>query len=92
MSEILDISRELKEELDKLPLFIEFKRVKALYDSNPELRELKKNIVRAKNENRMDDYNKFKSEFDINPLVSNYLTLKEEVENYLREVSKEIQK
>lgn len=91
MSEILDVSRELKAELDKLPLFIEYKRVKAIFETNSELNELRKEIVRAKNENRLEDHKKLLEQYNNNPLVQNYASLKEDVIEYLKEVSKVIQ-
>lgn len=91
MNEILELSKELKEELDNLPLFKEYKRVEALYLSNNDIIELKKQIVRAKNENRLDDHEKLLKEYNSHPLVENYFSLKEEVMEYLKEVSKVIQ-
>lgn len=91
MSDVLDISKELKAELDNLPLFKEYKRVEALYLSNSDINNLKKEIVRAKNENRLDDHKKLLEKYNSNPLVENYFSLKEEVIEYLKEVSKAIQ-
>ena len=90
MSEILDVSRELKAELDKLPLFIEYKRVKALFETNSELNELRKEIVRAKNENRLEDHKNLLEKYNSNPLVQNYDCLSEEVRDYLLELSRVI--
>jgi len=87
MDEIKDLCKHLKCELDNLPLFIEFKRVETLYLNNEELKSLKKEIVRAKNENRIEDHKRLLKQFNDNPLVQNYLSLKDDVAAYLKEVS-----
>ena len=92
MDKILELTEELKKELDSLPLFIEYKRVKNAYDNSEEINELKKQIVRAKNENRMDDYKALLDKFHSHPLYDSYTQLEEEVKDYLREISKILNK
>lgn len=92
MSELISLSKELREELDKLPLFKEYHRVRSLFEASKEIKDLKRDIVRAKNENRMDDYNLLKEKYDNHPLIQNYLSLQKEVEEYLKEVSDIINK
>lgn len=84
---IISLTKELKEELNSLKLFIEYKRVREAFINSEELNELKKLIVRAKNENRMDDYHLLKEKYDNHPLNQNYKFLEEEVANYLKEIS-----
>ena len=69
MSDVLDISRELKAELDNLPLFKEYKRVEALYLSNSDINNLKKEIVRAKNENRLEDHKNLLEKYNLDELL-----------------------
>ena len=90
MDKVIEIANELKEELDKLPLFQEYKRTKALYDNDPEINELKKLIVRAKNENRLSDHKLLLEKLHNHPLYINYMALEEEISDYLREISKEL--
>ena len=79
MDRIIDLSQELKNELDKLPLFQEYKT-------------LKKEIVRAKNENRIDDHKALLKEYDNHPLVVNFNIIEEEVKNYLKQISEILNK
>ena len=90
MDKVLEIAQELKDELDKLPLFIEYKRIKSLYDNNEEINNLKKLIVRAKNENRLEDHTSLLEELHHHPLYINYMELHNEVEDYLKEIAKEL--
>ena len=87
MDEVIKATNELKEYLLSLNEVQEYLRLKKAYEEDPSLKELKKLIVRAKNENRMDDYKILKAKFDEHPLVNNYLSSKEEVKNILKEVS-----
>ena len=92
MDKILVIAQELKDELDSLPLFQEYKSLKEEMDNSSELKELKKEIVRAKNENRLDDHKKLLSQYDSHPLVVNYHIIEEEVINYLKQISEILNK
>ncbi len=92
MDKIVELAQELKSELDKLPLFQEYKVLKNEMDSSLELKELKKEIVRAKNENRLDDHKRLLQEYDNHPLVSNFNIIEEEVKNYLKQISEILNK
>lgn len=87
MDKILKKAQELKNELDNLPLFIEYKRVKNLYDNNVEINELKKQIVRARNEGRMNEHKLLLDRLHNDPLYLNYTKLEEEVIEYYKEIS-----
>lgn len=87
MKTIEETAKEIKEYILSLPEVKEYISLKADYESDLKLNELKKLIVRSKNENRMDDYHALKKEFDENPLVNNYQASKEEVKNLLKEIS-----
>ena len=87
MKTIEECAENIKDYLLNLPEIKEYIALKEAYENDPKLNELKKLIVRAKNENRMDDYLKLKKEFDDNPLVNNYLNSKEEVAGILKEIS-----
>jgi len=92
MDRIIDLSQELKDELDKLPLFQEYKILKKELDESSEIKTLKKEIVRAKNENRIDDHKALLKEYDNHPLVVNFNTIEEEVKNYLKQISEILNK
>lgn len=92
MDKIIELTTNLKKELDQLPLFIDYKKAKSSYDDNEEIKELKKQIVRAKNENRLDDQKALLNELHSHPLYVNYMELESEVRDYLQEVSKILNK
>ena len=87
MDKIIEKSIELKKELDELPLFKEYKRVKALYYSSNQIKDLEKEIVRSKNENRLDDHKDYLDKLHNHPLYINYHNLEEDVVSYLKEIS-----
>lgn len=89
MDKVIELAHKLKKELDTLPLFQEYKRVKQLVDSSPELKEIKSNIVKSENK---EEKQKLLNEYNSHPLVVNYNTLKEEVSNYLLEICEIINK
>ena len=88
MDNIEKAAKELKDYLLTLPEVKEYLSLKKAYEEDSSINELKKQIVRAKNENRMDDYSTYKKEFDEHPLVNNYLASKEEVNEILKEIAK----
>ena len=87
MDEIIKKSQVLRGELEKLPLFQEYKRVKNIYENNEEIKELKTLIVRAKNENRLDEHEALLEKLHNHPLYINYMELDNEVKSYLKEIS-----
>ena len=92
MDRILELTQELKNELDKLPLFQEYKTLKKELNDSEEIKELKKQIVRAKNENRLDDYKALLTQYENHPLVSNFNMIELEVKNYLKEITEILNK
>lgn len=87
MDKVIEKAKELRKELDSLPLFQEYKRVKDSIESDQEIQELKKQIVRAKSEGRLEDHKRLLNEYNSHPLVNNLNRLEEEVKNYLTEIS-----
>ena len=92
MDRILELTQELKNELDKLPLFQEYKVLKKELNDSKEIKELKKQIVRAKNENRLDDHKELLTQYENHPLVSNFNIIELEVKNYLQEITEILNK
>ena len=92
MDRIIELTQELKDELDKLPLFQEYKSLKKEIEESSEIKALKKEIVRAKNENRLDDHKALLKEYDNHPLVANFNIIEEEVKNYLKQISEILNK
>ena len=92
MDRVLELTQELKDELDKLPLFQEYKSLRKEIDESSDLQELKKQIVRAKNENRLEDHKKLLQEYNSHPLIVNFNIIEEEVKNYLSQISEILNK
>ena len=92
MDKIIELSKELKKELDNLPLFIEYKRVKKLVDESSELNELKKEIAISKIHNEIAKHKLLLEEYNSHPLIVNLNTLENEVYDYLKEISEIVNK
>ena len=92
MDKIIELTNELKSKLDKLPLFQEYKSLKKEVEESTELKKLKKDIVRAKNENRLDDHKMLLEKYNTHPLVTNFNIIEEEVKNYLKQISEILNK
>ena len=92
MDKTIEIAHELKRELDNLPLFIEYKRVKTLVENSTELEELKKSIALAKLHHQDKEHKRLLSEYNNHPLIVNYEALKNEVYNYLNQISEIVNK
>ena len=92
MDKIIELAKELKTELDNLPLFQEYKRIKELMDSSPELEELKRKIALAKVRENNDEHQRLLDEYNNHPLIVNYNSLKNEVYDYLKQISEIVNK
>ena len=87
MDKIIELAKELRKEIDLLPLFQEYQKVKKAYLGDQEIQELKKQVVRTKNENRKQENDLYLKKLNNHPLFVNYHVLKEEVTDYLRQIS-----
>lgn len=87
MDKIIEKTRVLRENLNEIPLFQEYQNIKSLIENNDEIKELKRDIVRSKNENRLDDHKALLDRYNNHPLILNYENLKSEVISYLNEVA-----
>ncbi len=90
MSRVIELTQELKKELDSLPLFQEYKRVKNLVDNSAELKELKADIVKS-NSNK-EKHKELLDKYNNHPLIVNLNELEKEVSDYLREICEIINK
>ena len=88
MNDPIALAKELKEEILKEPLIVEYLRVKQLVESNDEINLLKKDIALAKAHHEDESHKKLLAKYNTHPLVANYNVLKEEVNEYLQEISK----
>ena len=92
MDKTIELAKELKQELDSLPLFIEFKRIKSLVENSDELEELKRSIALAKVHHQDEEHKRLLDEYNNHPLIVNYNTLKNEVYDYLNQISEIVNK
>ena len=92
MDKIIKLSNELKKELDSLPLFIEYKRVKELVDNSEEIESLKRQIALAKVHQENDKHKALLEEYNSHPLIVNLTALENDVSDYLREISEIVNK
>ena len=87
MTEPIKLAKELKEEIEKLPLFIEYENTKTLIENDSEIQCLKVDIARAKKNNDLKLHKTLLEKYNNHPLVMNYRTLQQEVYEYLKQVS-----
>ena len=92
MNDPIELAKELKEEILKDPLVVEYLRVKKLYESNDEINQLKRDIALAKAHHNDGLHKELLDKFNSHPLVVNYNFLKAEVNEYLLEISKIVNK
>ncbi len=92
MSDVIELTKELKKELDELPLFIEYKRVSELVSSNEELQELHNEICRISKSEDKDKHNQLLNKYNSHPLIVNLRELELEVSEYLSSISQIINK
>lgn len=90
MSNVIELTEELKKEIDDLPLFIEYRRIKSLVDNSNELSELKKEI--AKNVSNKEKHKELLYKYNNHPLIVNLKELQSEVSAYLKEICEIINK
>lgn len=92
MNDAIELAKELKEEILKEPLIVEYFRIKRLVESNEEINALKRDIALAKAHHEDELHKELLAKYNSHPLVVNYNTLKEEVNEYLSEISKIVNK
>ena len=90
MNREIELANKIKEELENTDLFQEYKRIKALVDSDKELSEMRIEIKSStqnvtKNQELLKEYNS-------HPLIVNYNELLNEVSRYLAEIIQIINK
>lgn len=92
MDKLLESVKQLNEMLKEEPLVKEYLEVKKIHDSNEEICQLRKQILLAKQDNKKEEYNILLHKYNTHPIVSNYLSLHEEVMDLLTTVRQEITK
>ena len=90
MSDVIELSKELRKELDNNPTIIEYHRYKDLVENDKELIILRNEIKKSVND--LEKRKKLLEQYNSSPIVSNYNILKEEVRLILKEISDNIKK
>ena len=90
MDKIIEKAIELKASLNETKEFKEYLRLKELYDNNEEVKSLRIQMMKAKNDK--DLFNKLQKEYDSHPVVANYLAAQKEVESILGVIKDIIEK
>ena len=90
MDNILLSAKKLKEEILKEELIKEFLKVKEAFEKDPELMQLRNLITSFKNSNDKENYDKYKEIYLNHPIYLNYISLKEEVSLFLKEITDEL--
>ena len=90
MEKVIELTYELKNELNSLPLFQEYKRVKELIDNSDELNSLKAEI--AKSIDDKERHNELLNKYNSNQLIIDFKELEKEVSTYLKEICEIINK
>ena len=90
MSDVIELSKELRTELDNNPTIIEYHRYKDLVENDKELIILRNEIKKSVND--LEKRKKLLEQYNSSPIVSNYNILKEEVRSILKEISDIINK
>ena len=87
MDSIQEKTIELKELIEKEPLVQEYRRVESLYRNNEEVKQILKDIDKAIKNKDETKRKELIERFNSHPLVTNYMNLKEEVHEFLKEIS-----
>ncbi len=81
---IIQKAKELKECLKNEPVLEEYLRIKAIFEVDESLKELRQKIAESKAKNEKDEYDRLKQMYDNHPLVINYYKAKEEAMELLK--------
>lgn len=90
MDEITRLAKELRDELESLDLFKEYKRMRELVDSDKEIQQMKVEITKSVSNQKVHD--ELINQYNAHPLISNLLELENEVKSYLIDVTEIINK
>ena len=86
MDKVIEKAQELSELIKREPLVCEYLRLKSLFESDKELENLRKEIAKAASKKDEEKHRILKEMYDNHPLVNNFYSLKEEVEELLLEI------
>lgn len=99
--ELSDLIKEFRNEISELPLIKEYNKVSKAFHEDEEINKIQEDLkslqiklTKLRFENTKHDYETLKKEitalkdkYYAHPLVNNYFSLKEEVEDLIKEIS-----
>lgn len=91
MDEVINLAKELKQEIDKLPEMKEYLRLKDLLEKDKELTKMRREIARLQNKGKIKEKDNLIAIYNSHPLVNNFYIAKEEVTNLLTSISEILQ-
>lgn len=77
--EIIAQAKALRKDIDELPSVKEYYRVRDLYEKDEELKAMRSEIARLKNEGKEEERKNLLDRYNKHPLVNNYELAKQEV-------------
>lgn len=86
MDSVEELVLQLKNELDNLPEIKEFMQLKKLVEDDEELKKMRLEIARLQNEGKKEEHDNLLKRYYAHPLVNNYLIVREEVSQLLRQI------
>ena len=86
MSEIDNVLKDLKEELDRSPVIQEYLKLKEILENRPELRRMREDIARLANEKKYEERDALLAIYNSHPVVVNYSLVEEEVRALLNQI------
>ena len=92
MDKVIEKAIELSDEIKNKPEIVEFLRLKGLMEEDKELKELRNNIARLTEENKLEERDNLLKIYNSNPLVNNYEVARENALALLRTVKNVLDK
>lgn len=86
MDEVINKAKELRKAIDSLPLAKEYFSLKELFENDKELKKMRQDIARLKQEGKEKERENLLALYNSHPLVNNYYSLKEEMESLLKSI------
>lgn len=83
MDKLIKEAKELREDIDSLNEVQEYYRLKKLYENDEELKQMRLEIARLKQQGKEEERNNLLAIYNSHPLVNNYELAKAEVESIL---------
>lgn len=89
MDKVLEKAKELRSEIELLPEYQEYMKLKDIFEKDEHLKNMREEIARLASENKKEERDNLLQIYNSHPLVNNFNIAKEEMKNLL-ETIKEI--